>query len=105
MGLFQSHAGHDGGLDGGPIASKGNVMTNLFTAHPSSVGETYAQHGRFALLFGARMTLGGLAAMAHALFPFLFVSTASRALDELNALRARGVRPPVSPERLNRSSP
>jgi len=74
-------------------------MSNLFTAHPSSVGETYAQHGRFALLFGARMAIGGLAAMVHALFPFLFVTTASRALDELNALRARGVHPAVSPER------
>ena len=74
-------------------------MTNLFTAHPSSVGETYAQHGRFALLFGARMTLGGLAAMVHALFPFLFVTTASRALDKLSALCAPGVRPAVSPER------
>ena len=74
-------------------------MTNLFTAHPSSVGETYAQHGRFALLFGARMAIGGFAAMVHALFPFLFVTTASRALDELNALRAHSVRPAVSLER------
>jgi hypothetical protein len=74
-------------------------MTNLFTAHPSSVGETYAEHGRFALRFGAHMTIGGLAAMVHALFPFLFVTTASRTLDELNALRARGAGPPVSPER------
>jgi carbon starvation protein CstA len=74
-------------------------MTNLFTAHPSSLGETYAQHGRFALRFGVRMTMGGLAAMVHALFPFLFVTTASRALDELNALRARGTRPRVLPER------
>jgi carbon starvation protein CstA len=45
------------------------------------------------------MTIGGIAAMAHAVFPFLFVTTASRALDGLNALRARGVRPPVSLER------
>jgi hypothetical protein len=74
-------------------------MTNLFTAHPSSVGETYTQHARFALCFGARMTMGGLAAMVHALFPFLLVTTASRALDELNALRAGGARPAVSPER------
>jgi hypothetical protein len=74
-------------------------MVNLFTAHPSSVGETYAQHCRFAFHFGARMTMGGLAAMVHALFPFLFVTTASRALDELNALRAGGARPPVAPER------
>ena len=45
------------------------------------------------------MTMGGLAAMVHALVPFLFVTTASRALDELNALRAGGARPPVPPER------
>ena len=74
-------------------------MSKLFTAHPSSVGDTCAQHGYFALLFGARMAIDGLAAMVHALFPFLFVTTASRALDELNALRARGVRAGVSPER------
>lgn len=74
-------------------------MNNLFTAHPASVGETYAEHCRFAFRFGARMAAGGVAAMLHALFPFLFVTTASRALDELNALRARGARPPVSPER------
>jgi hypothetical protein len=74
-------------------------MTNIFTAHPASVGETYSQHCLFALRFGARMTLGGLAAMVHALFPFLFVTTASRALEALNALRAGGVRPPAVPER------
>jgi len=74
-------------------------MANIFTAHPSSVGETYPQHCKFAFRFGARMTLGGLAAMVHAVFPFMFVTTASRALDELNALRAGGAHPPVAPER------
>ena len=48
---------------------------NPFTAHPASVGETYLQHGRFAFAFGIRMFLGGLAAMVHAAFPFLFVTT------------------------------
>ena len=67
-------------------------MDNPFTAHPASVGETYGQHFRFAAAFGARMTLGGLAAAIHAVFPFLFVTTASRALDELNARRDRNVR-------------
>jgi len=62
-------------------------MANPFTAHPASVGETYGQHLRFALAFGARMTLGGLAAAVHALFPFLFITTASRALEELNVMR------------------
>jgi hypothetical protein len=67
-------------------------MVNPFTAHPTSVGETYGQHLRFALLFGARMTLGGLAAAVHAFLPFLFVTTASRALEDLNAMRDRNVR-------------
>jgi len=74
-------------------------MTNPFTAHPTSVGETYAQHCLFAFRFGVRMTMGGLAAVVHALFPFLFVTTASRALDALNTLRAGGARPPAGPER------
>ncbi len=61
---------------------------NPFTAHPRSVGESYFQHLRFALRFGAKMTAGGLAAILHALFPFCFVTTASRANDELVAMRA-----------------
>jgi hypothetical protein len=67
-------------------------MSNPFTAHPASVGETYGEHFRFALAFGARMTLGGLAAMVHAVLPFAFITTASNTLDELNARRARGTR-------------
>ena len=38
------------------------------------------------------MTLGGLAAAVHAIFPFLFITTASRALEELNAMRDRNAR-------------
>lgn len=73
-------------------------MTNIFTAHPASAGQTYSQHCGFAFRFGARMALGGLAAMVHALFPFLFVTTASRALATLNGLLAGGARPPTVPE-------
>ena len=68
-------------------------MTNPFTAHPASVGQTYAEHCAFALAFGMRMALGGLAAIVHAVFPFAFITTASRTLDELNARRDRGRRP------------
>ena len=67
-------------------------MSNPFTTHPASVGESYGEHCGFALTFGARMTLGGLAAMVHAVFPFAFITTASRMLDELNARRDRGKR-------------
>ncbi|MBS0319672.1 MAG: hypothetical protein JSR18_03960 [Proteobacteria bacterium] len=61
---------------------------NPFTAHPAAVGETYLEHMRFASRFGGRMTVGGLAALAHALFPFLFTTTASRISDELIRMRA-----------------
>jgi Family of unknown function (DUF6356) len=69
-------------------------MRNPFTAHPGDVGETYAEHALFAMRYGAKMTLGGLAAFAHGLFPFLFRTTGSRITDELAATlaeaRARG---------------
>ena len=65
-------------------------MPNLFTSHPASVGESYGEHLAFALAFGAPMAMGGLAAIVHAVFPFLFITTASRTLDELSARRDRG---------------
>ena len=63
-------------------------MANPFTAHPASVGETYLQHFAFAFRFGTRMLTGGAAATIHSLFPFLFVTTASRISDELVEMRA-----------------
>ena len=60
-------------------------MRNPFAAHPHSVGETYLEHGTFACLYGAKMTLGGLAALMHGVFPFLFQTTASRITRSLNA--------------------
>ena len=59
--------------------------TTPFTAHPQEVGETYFQHGLFACRYGAKMTLGGLAAFVHGLAPFLFKTTGSRITRELNA--------------------
>ena len=60
-------------------------MNNPFTAHPRSVGESYAEHCAFACRYGARMTLGGLAAVMHGFFPFLFQATGSRITRELMA--------------------
>lgn len=58
-------------------------MRNPFTDHPNTVGETYGEHAAFATRYGLKMTLGGLAAIVHGLFPFLFRTTASRITDEL----------------------
>ena len=60
-------------------------MRNPFTAHPNEVGESYLEHGAFACRYGAKMTLGGLAAIVHGLFPFLFQTTGSRITRELAA--------------------
>jgi hypothetical protein len=60
-------------------------MRNPFTAHPREVGETYLEHGAFACRYGAKMTLGGIAAFVHGLLPFLFQKTGSRITRELNA--------------------
>ena len=70
---------------------------NPFTSHPASVGETYGEHCVFAFGFGVRMVLGGAAAMIHAVFPFLCLTTASSTLDELSALRTRGARKTIEP--------
>jgi hypothetical protein len=59
-------------------------VRNPFTAHPNDVGETYLEHGAFACRYGAKMTWGGIAALLHGLFPFLFKTTGSRITRELN---------------------
>ena len=60
-------------------------MKNPFTAHPNSVGEGYLEHGLFACRYGVKMAAGGLAALLHGIFPFLFQTTGSRITRELAA--------------------
>jgi hypothetical protein len=55
-----------------------------FTEHPASVGESYTEHLFRAVYFGARMVFAGIACLVHAVLPFLFVHTGSRAIAELN---------------------
>ena len=62
-------------------------MNNPFTAHPKSVNETYIEHFAFALRFGFKMVFGGIAALTHAIFPFLFVTTAGSVCEELQRMR------------------
>jgi hypothetical protein len=55
-----------------------------FTHHLDEVGETYTEHMGTAAGFGLQMVTGGLACLVHAVFPFLFVNTASRTMDALH---------------------
>jgi hypothetical protein len=66
--------------------------TTPFTTHPRDVGETYLEHGLFASRYGVKMTLGGVAALIHAVFPFLFEKTGSRITRELNETLEASVR-------------
>ena len=69
-------------------------LDKLFTEHPRSVGETYGEHMGNASYFGIRMVLAGLACLVHAVLPFLFVHTGSRAIEGLHArMSARRARP------------
>lgn len=61
----------------------------LFTKHPHSIGETYGQHLRFAAGIGGALVVAGAAALVHAVFPFWFERTASRAIQDLY-LRTHG---------------
>lgn len=58
-------------------------ITHLFTDHPKSVDETYFQHMLFALRFSVKLHGAALAALIHAILPFLFEKTASRIVGEL----------------------
>lgn len=58
---------------------------NPSTHHPASVGESYTQHLGVATRFGLRMIAGGLGALVHGVFPFLFTTTGSRTISALHA--------------------
>jgi hypothetical protein len=58
-------------------------ITEKFTAHPQSVGETYAEHAAMASGFGFKLILAGMACLVHAILPFLFVKTGSGMISDL----------------------
>ena len=59
-------------------------IRRLFSDHPSSVGETYLEHGRFALGFGWAMFRGSIACFVHAVFPWAHQRTGSRTVMRLH---------------------
>jgi hypothetical protein len=74
-------------------------LIRAFTEHPASVGESYGEHMGEAACFGTRMVFAGLACLVHAVLPFLFVRTGSRAIAELNdrmVINRRRALPPIA---------
>ena len=74
-----------------------SALDRLFHAHPLSIGESYAEHGFFALRFAGRLLLAGGAALVHAVIPGLCETTASRMIlamhAEIMARRAKAPQP------------
>jgi hypothetical protein len=70
-----------------------NALSDLFTAHPVSVGETYTSHLRRALKVSGALMVAGTACFVHALLPFLFEDTASQTVATLHA---RHLPPPTA---------
>ncbi len=70
-----------------------SIIDRLFTAHPRSIGESYAEHLAMAFGFGWRMAVAGVGCMIHALLPSVFPNAASRtviALEGVMRARAKG---------------
>lgn len=64
---------------------------NWFNRHLGEVGETYADHARFALYIAARCAWTAVLLFIHALLPFLLVRQGSESLARIQReVAARG---------------
>jgi len=61
-----------------------DTLDRCFLAHPRSVNETYVEHAGVAFRVAGRLFGASFAAAVHAIFPFLFVTTASTAIKTLH---------------------
>src|SRR5512132_4406733 len=64
-------------------------LPRCFVDHPSSVGETYAEHMRTALSFAGPLAKASLAAFVHAFLPWLCTRTASMTVHQLHERMTR----------------
>jgi hypothetical protein len=56
----------------------------IFSEHPASVGETYAEHFVEAMGFSLSLLKAAGACAVHAVLPFAFEKTASRHIERLH---------------------
>jgi hypothetical protein len=59
-------------------------LHQLMTEHPDSVDESYGEHFMFAMRFFGWLFVASLAALIHAVLPFLFEKTASTIITRLH---------------------
>jgi len=56
----------------------------IFSHHPSSVGESWGEHATTARSLAWRLQLAAIAALIHAVLPFMFTKTASKIVAGLH---------------------
>ena len=61
-----------------------STVNRAFAEHPASVGETYGEHFVVAGSFGWALFKASLACFVHAVLPFAFEKTGSKAISELH---------------------
>lgn len=71
------------------MSQKSAPQTNRVTAHLQAVEEGYFEHGRHALSYAGPLLWAGLAAVIHAVFPFLFERVSSRVITRLHQKMAQ----------------
>ena len=62
-----------------------STVNRAFAEHPASVGESYGEHFLVAGSFGWALFKASLACFVHAVLPFAFEKTGSKAITELHA--------------------
>jgi len=81
------------------------AVTQYFTAHPASEGETYGEHFKVAMGFSRQLIGAGIAAAIHALLPNFHTTTASERIHTLHNCLETGDRSAISGHRRLRSAP
>ncbi|MFN3671506.1 MAG: DUF6356 family protein [Bosea sp. (in: a-proteobacteria)] len=74
-------------------------VTQLFTTHPASVGESYTEHFGVAIRYSGKMFAAGFCALVHAILPFMFEKTASGIVRKMVAdMDRRTAKPAQAPQ-------
>jgi hypothetical protein len=79
-----------------------SIGERLFTAHPRSLGMSWASHGAGAARIGAELIGAGAACFVHAVVPGVFTETAGRTVTRIHqhmlSRRAAAANPNEWPE-------
>ena len=62
---------------------------SFLTEHLRSINKSYYVHLKDAFYYGLRLLIGGLAAIIHAIFPFILTSVASDTVNDLHKMNAK----------------